>query len=125
MVVVVAWATSAMLFRRRAAKKGVVACVVNMCANRLVKSGCAVNRAGTVNMVLRNPGGEHLSSDMANLPGIYDSLTVFWAIIIGYVTLTCVRGSEKSWARGRATALPQIAALSRGCVHVFLLYVKG
>ena len=61
-------------------------------------------------MVLRNPGGEHLSSDMVNLPGIYDSLTVFWAIIIGYVALTCVLGSEKRWAR------VGIAALSRDCV---------
>lgn len=65
----------------------------------------------TVGMVLRNPGGEHLSSDMVNLPGIYDSLTVFWAIIIGVWVANWLQHRKASNNLHKLSPLPAVFEL--------------
>lgn len=68
-----------------------------------------------VNTVLLNPGGEHLSSDMIELPRIYKSLTIYWGITIGLWGLNALFYVRMSNRLHKISLLAPVLKLT-GCI---------
>lgn len=64
-------------------------------------------------LTLLNPGGEHLSSDLIDLPGIYQGFLIFWCVLIGVHCLNwAVYFKYRNELHDMVVVAPILAAIS-------------